>query len=116
MHSNSAVDTVTSRVAAAGDEVGALVVAVQAGGLSGQGHDKLSGLLAQVRTLQARLEFVGLAVVREVDVRGSFVADGALTAAAWARMHTRMNPGEASAAGRTPRPQGSGGEPRPRLV
>ena len=104
----------TGRLTAAGHAVAALVEAVQAGELSGHGgqgglsQDELSGLLAQVRTLQARLEFVGLAVVREVDARGSFVADGALGAAAWARMHTRMNPGEASAAVRTARTLGSG--------
>jgi hypothetical protein len=72
------------------------------------GDDELSGLLTGVRALQARLEFVGLAVVREVDVRGSFVADGALSAAAWARMHARMNPAEASAVVRTARTLGSG--------
>jgi hypothetical protein len=108
MHSNSRSGSVIEGVAAAGDAVGELVESVRAGELVGQGHDGLSGLLAQVRTLQARLEYVGLAVVREVDLRGSFVTDGALSPAAWARMHTRMNPGEASAAVRTARTLGSG--------
>jgi hypothetical protein len=45
MHSNGAVGAVTGWVAAAGETVGALVAAVQAGGLSGPGgpgHDELS--------------------------------------------------------------------------
>ena len=64
-----------------------------------EGHDELSGLLGQVRGLQARLDYVALTAVREVDTRGSFVADGALSAGAWARMHTRMTPAEASQRG-----------------
>ncbi len=102
------VDGVAGRVAAAGAAVGGLVDTVQAGGLGGQGHDELSGLLAEVRSAQARLEYVMLAVVREVDTRGSFVHDGALTAAGWVRAHTRMTPAEASGAVRTARVLGSG--------
>lgn len=79
-----------------------------AGALQLSGHDELSAGLAGVRSLQAQLEFVALALVGEVDRRGSYVVDSALTAAAWARMHTRMRPGEASAAVRTARVLGSG--------
>ena len=78
------------------------------------GHDELSSGLAGVRALQARLEFVALALVGEVDRRGSHVQDGALTAAAWARMHTRMSPREATAAVRTGRVLRSGEVPRTR--
>jgi hypothetical protein len=41
--------------------VAGLVEAVQAGALRGEGHDELSGLLAEVRSVRARLEFVVLA-------------------------------------------------------
>jgi hypothetical protein len=85
-----------------------LVAVVRAGALRGEGHDELSGLLARLRGVQARVDYLSLAVVREVDVRGSFVADGALSVGAWARMHTRMTPGEASSAVRTARTLGSG--------
>ena len=76
------------------------------------GHDELSSGLAGVRALQARLEFVALALVGEVDRRGSHVQDGALTAAAWARMHTRMAPHVASSAVRTARCCAPGSCPR----
>jgi len=84
------LETVTARLGAVSESVTGLVQVVAAGGLGSEGHDELSGLLGQLRCLQARLEYVSLAVVREVDTRGSFVADGALSAGAWARMHTRM--------------------------
>jgi hypothetical protein len=108
MRSDTAVDSVTARLAAVTASVTALVAAVQAGGLRGEGHDELSGLLGQVRSVQARLDYVTLTTVREVDARGSFVGDGALSATAWARMHTRMTPGEASSVVRTARILGSG--------
>jgi hypothetical protein len=108
MRSNTVIGEVAGRLAATGAAVAALVEAVQAGALGSEGHDELSGLLRAVRSVQARLEFVGLAVVGEVDVRGSFVSEGALSAGAWARMHTRMTPGEASRAVRTARVLDSG--------
>ena len=108
MRSSTEVRGVGAGLAVTGAAVAGLVEAVQAGALGAEGHDELSGLLAEVRSVQARLEYVGLAVVREVDVRGSFVSDGALTAGAWARMHTRMTPAEASGAVRTARVLGSG--------
>ena len=102
------VGAVTAGVAAAGAAVGELVEAVQARGLRSEGHDELSALLARVHGLQAQLEYVVLATVREVDVRGSFVSDGALSTGAWARMHTRMTPSEATGAVRTARVLDSG--------
>ena len=72
-------------------------------GLCRATHDELSSALATVRRLQAQLEYVSVSVVGEVDRRGSHVNDGALSAAAWARMHTRMSPRGAAAAVRTAR-------------
>ena len=42
-------------------------------------------------------------MVREVDTRGSYVLDAALTPAAWLRYRARMSPGEAKTAVRTAR-------------
>jgi len=61
------------------------------------GADDLSTTLAAVRSLQARLGFVALTLVGEVDRRGSHVHDGALSTAAWVRMHSRVVPREAAA-------------------
>ncbi len=108
MRSDMVVGSVTTRLGAVTAAVAALVAAVQDGALRGEGHDELSGLLGQVRSLQARLDYVSLTAVREVDIRGSYVADGALSAGAWARMHTRMTPGEATGVVRTARTLGSG--------
>ena len=107
MRSGTVVEGVAAGLAATDAAVTTLVEAVQAGELRLEGHEDLSDLLRRVRGLQARLEYVGLAAVREVDVRGSFVSDGALSTGAWARMHTRMTPGEASSAVRTARTLGS---------
>jgi hypothetical protein len=108
------VGRISARLGAVTESVTGLVQTVQAGGLGSAGHDELSGLLAQLRGLQARLDYVNLAVVREVDVRGSFVADGALTAAAWARMHTRMTPGRPRVRCAPPGPWGRGSWREPR--
>jgi hypothetical protein len=84
---------------------------VQAGELGRLAHDELSAVLREVRSVQARLEFVALGAVREVDVRGSFVVDGALSTGAWARQVARLAPGEATATVRTARAIGSGSLP-----
>lgn len=102
----------TTRLAAAEAAVAALVDEAAVGALGRHGHDDLSALLRRVRGLQARLEFVALSAVREVDVRGSHVDDGALSTAAWVRLQARMAPGEAAAAVRTSRVLGSGRLPR----
>ena len=99
MRSNTAVGGITDTLTASTAAVTSLVAAVHAGALHGEGHDELSALLAEVRAVQARLEYVLLAAVREVDTRGSYVSDGALTAGAWARMHTRMTPAESDRGG-----------------
>ena len=108
MRSNTVTEGVAAGRAAADAAVTTLVEAVRGGELRFQSHQELSELLRSVRGLQARLEYVGLAAVREVDARRSFLEDGALSAGAWARMQTRMTPGEASAAVRTARALGSG--------
>src|SRR4029079_8987175 len=107
MRSNTVVG-VAGTLAATSTAIDSLVAAVRSGALRGEGHDELSALLRAARAAQARLEFVVLAAVREVDVRGSFVAEGALSAGAWARMHTRMTPSEAAGTVRTARVLGSG--------
>jgi hypothetical protein len=108
MRSITATEGITASMAATEVAVADLVETVQADALRQESHDDLSALLAQVRALQARLDFFALGVIREVDVRGSHVLDGALSVGAWARMHTRMTPAEASGAARTARALGSG--------
>lgn len=84
------------------------VSAVRAGALAGASAESLAGTLAEVRRVQAQLEWVALHVVREVDVSGSHVVDGALTPQSWLRQRARMSPGEATAQVRTARALGSG--------
>jgi hypothetical protein len=103
MSSNTATSGVAAAVAASQAAVGALVETMLAGQLRYESHDDLSGLVAAVRRLQARLESVTLAAVREVDTRRSHHDDGALSAAAWLRMHTRMDPTQATGTVRTAR-------------
>src|SRR3954469_19366194 len=107
MRSNTTVG-VADTLVATNAGIDSLIAAVQNGALRSEGHDELSTLLREVRAAQARLEFVLLATVREVDVRGSYVAEGALSAGAWARMHTRMTPAEAASVVRAARVLGSG--------
>ncbi len=71
-------------------------------------HDELTGLVVAARREQARLEAVVLTAVGEVDARGTHVHDGALTAGAWLRQHTRATPAEATATVRTARTLRSG--------
>lgn len=90
---------------------GALATAVEraaAGGFRELCHDDLSRLVGDLRAAQAQVESVLLSAVREVDTRGSFVVDGALTPAAWLRAHTRLQPRTAAAAVRTARALHSG--------
>jgi hypothetical protein len=82
MRSTPVAEGVAACLAAAETAVRDLVETVQADALRHESHDDLSALLARTRKLQARLDFVGLASVREVDTRGSQVCDGALTVGA----------------------------------
>lgn len=102
------MDEVTGLLAVAGAAVGDLVTAAQSDGLGALSHDEMAGLVRAVRGLQARLEFVGLAAVAEVDARGSYTQDAALTAGAWLRATARLAPHEAAGAVRTARALGSG--------
>jgi hypothetical protein len=86
------------------------------GGLAGAGvrdltHEQLTDVVARARRAQARLEAVVIAATGEVDARGSHVHAGALTAAAWLRMHTRATPAEAAGVVRTARVLRSGALP-----
>ena len=56
-----------------------------------------------MRRVSARLESVTLSAVGEVDARGTFTLDGALTAGAWLRQTTRVTAGEAAGLVRTAR-------------
>src|SRR5688572_12214888 len=103
MRSMVADPPVVAALDAAREAVDALVDAVNDGALGELGHDELTGQLQAARSLAARLEWVSLRVVREVDSRGSHVLDAALSPAAWLRHRARMSPGEAKAAVRTAR-------------
>jgi len=93
------------RVETAAGELGA---ALAGGGVRDLSHEQLTGLVDGLRRAQARLEAAVLAAVGEVDARGSFVHDGALTAGAWLRAHTRATPAEATTTVRTARVLRSG--------
>ena len=103
MRSMVAGPSVVVAIDAARQAVDDLVDAVGEGELRELGHDELTAQLQAARALAARLEWVGLQVVREVDTRGSHVLDAALSPAAWLRFRARMSPGEAKAAVRTAR-------------
>jgi hypothetical protein len=96
--------------------VAGLVETVADGGVRDLSHDELTALTAAVRREQARLDAVLMQAVGEVDARGSYGLDGALTAGAWLRMTTRLTPGEASATVRTARVLRSGALPRVRAA
>ena len=66
-------------------------------------HDQLGELVAAGRRAQARIDAALLAAVGEVDARGSFVQDGALTAGAWLRSKATVTPAEAAGTVRTAR-------------
>ncbi len=111
MHSNRSdvLDTVHQAV-------DGLVETVAGGGVRDLTHEELTELTATVRREQARLDAVLMEAVGEVDARGSYTLDGALTAGAWLRMTTRLTPGEASATVRTARVLRSGALPQVRAA
>jgi hypothetical protein len=108
MRSIALESSVTAAMDAAESAVDALVQAVRAGDLRLADHDWLTGQLQAARALAARLEWFSLQVVREVDNRGSYVVDAALSPAAWLRHRARMSPGEAKATVRTARALANG--------
>jgi hypothetical protein len=85
-----------------------VVGAVRDGQLTGTPTGELADTLRAVRTAQARLAWVALAVTREIDLSGGHVGDGALTTAAWLRMHARLAPTEAAGLVATARALSSG--------
>ena len=95
MRSNTMTGPVREALTDVRSTVGCLVASVDEARRS-LGHDELSASLAAVRSLQARLEYVALSLVAEVDRRGSHLHDGALSAAAWVRMHSRVSPRDAA--------------------
>ncbi len=103
MRSMVADPPVVAALDAAREAVDALVEAVADGALRDLEHDGLTAQLQAARALVARLEWVSLRVVREVDTRGSHVLDAALSPQAWLRHRARMSPSEAKAAVRTAR-------------
>lgn len=90
------------------DAIDGVLHAVADGRFRDLTHEELTGLVIAGRREQARLESVVLSAVAEVDARGSYVHDGALSAGAWLRMHTRATPGDAAATVRTGRVLRSG--------
>ncbi len=108
MRSMVAESSVAVALDAAAGAVDELVEAVRAGDLQAADHDRLTAELQAARALAARLEWFSLQVVREVDIRGTYVLDAALTPAAWLRHRARMSPGEAKTTVRTARALGAG--------
>src|SRR5829696_9326777 len=80
-----------------------LAAALAEGAVRDLSHEELGELAATGRAVQARIDAVILAAVGEVDARGSFATDGALTAAAWLRSTVTVTPAEAAGAVRTAR-------------
>lgn len=80
-----------------------VVETVRSGGLAGAPTDVLAATVRDLRRVQSQLAWVVLQAVREVDVSGGHVSDGALTPASWLRQHLRMGLAEASATVRTAR-------------
>ena len=103
MRSIGADPAVTAALDAVVTAVDDLVQAARAGDLHHADHDRLTEELQAARAVAARLEWFSLQVVREVDSRGSYALDAALTPAAWLRHRARMSPGEAKATVRTAR-------------
>ena len=58
-------------------------------------HTDLTDTLVLLGQVQARCDALLLATVGEVDARGTFTLDGALTTAAWLRATIRATPGTA---------------------
>jgi len=84
-------------------ETATLAAALADGSVRDLSHDELGELVAAGRRIQARVDAVMLAAVGEVDARGSFVHDGALTAGAWLRSTVTVTPAEAAGTVRTAR-------------
>src|SRR5215218_3918388 len=80
-----------------------LSAALAGGSVRDLSHGELGELVAAGRRAQACIDAVVLAVVGEVDARGSFVHEGALTAGAWLRATTRVTASEAAGTVRTAR-------------
>ena len=92
----AALDTMVAGVAG-------LVDALAGGAVADLTHDQLAEMVVAVRRAAARLESVTVSAVGEVDARGTFTLDGALTAGAWLRQTTRVTAGEAAGLVRTAR-------------
>jgi len=84
------------------------VSAVRDGALAGAPTAALAATVREVRAAQARLSWLLVSVTREVDLSGGHVGDGALTPAAWLRLHARLSHAEASGLVATARGLGSG--------
>jgi len=84
------------------------VTAVRDGALAGAPTPELAQTLREIRSAKARLAWIEVALTREVDLSGGHVGDGALTPAAWLRLHARMSHAEASGLVATARGLGSG--------
>src|SRR5215218_10587442 len=81
----------------------ALSEALADGAVRDLSHEELGELVVAGRAVQARIDAVILAAVGEVDARGSFATDGALTAGAWLRSRATVTPAEAAGTVRTAR-------------
>jgi hypothetical protein len=71
-------------------------------------HEDLAELVSTLRRVQARADALLLAAVGEVDARGTYSLDGAITAGSWLRAVARHTPGHAARTVRTARTLRSG--------
>jgi hypothetical protein len=77
-------------------------------GAAGLSHEELIELVSTLRRIQARADALLLASVGEVDARGSYSLDGAITAGSWLRATAHHTPGQAARTVRTARTLRSG--------
>jgi hypothetical protein len=77
-------------------------------GVAGLSHEELTDLVSTLGRVQARADALLLAAVGEVDARGSYSLDGAITAGSWVRAVAHHTPGQAARTVRTARTLRSG--------
>jgi hypothetical protein len=77
-------------------------------GMAALTHEDLAELVSTLRRVQARADALLLAAVGEVDARGTYSLDGAITAGSWLRAVARHTPGHAARTVRTARTLRSG--------
>jgi hypothetical protein len=77
-------------------------------GVAGLSHEELTDVVSTLSRIKARSDAPLLAAVGEVDARGTYSLDGALTAGSWLRAVAQHTPGQAARTVRTARTLRSG--------